>query len=138
MRACDAKQTDVLSLGSIIGGGTSTNRAWSDEIARLTKDVISARTGLVSTFHLNVVFHVAGNIIQPEFEGVRTGTYRKSDHLLMVQVALFEPAPENPRLHLLASLYQAVEAAEQWSAGRRRIAFQAQPLLEIIERIERL
>jgi hypothetical protein len=136
VRAGHSEQTDVLSLGSIVGGSTSTNRAWRDEIARLTKDVISSRTGLVSTVHLNVVFHVAGNIIQPEFEGVRTGTYRKSDHLLMVQVALFEPAPSDPRRHLLASLHQAVEAAERWSAGRR-IAFQAQPLLEIIERIER-
>ena len=131
-------RAEVLSLGSIIGGGTSANRAWSDEIARLTKDVISARTGPSFNFSPDVVSARTGNIIQPEFEGVRTGTYRKSDHLLMVQVALFEPAPENPRGYLLASLYQAVEAAEQWSAGRRRIAFQATPLLEIIERIERL
>ena len=130
-----AECTQVLSLGSIVGGRTPANRRWSDEIARLTKEVISACIGVVAIVNFNVT-HVSGNITQPEFEGVRTGTYRESDSLLMVQVALAENAPDDPREYLLASLTQAVEAAERWADGRR-IRFEAQPLLQIIEKVGR-
>ncbi|UJP39786.1 hypothetical protein [Cellulomonas palmilytica] len=125
------EQAKVFSIGSVVGGRTAGNRAWTDEIARLTSEVAAVRTGMEAPLNLNVVFHVAGHLIQPDFEGVRTGTFRKAQRLLMVQVALAEAAPAEPRAELLALLEDAVAEAEAWSL-RRRVAFDREPFTRVL------
>lgn len=125
------EQVKVFSIGLVVGGRTPGNRAWTDEIARLTLEAVAARAGVEAPLNLNVVFHVAGNLVQPDFEGVRTGTFRKAERLLMVQVALAEPAPANPRAELLSLLQSAVAEAEAWS-NRRRLAFDREPFVRIL------
>lgn len=124
-------QAKVFSIGSVVGGRTPGNRAWTDEIARLTMEAVAARAGVEAPLNLNVVFHVAGNLVQPEFEGVRTGTFRKAERLLMVQVSLAELAPANPRSELLSLLQSAVAEAEAWSK-RRRLTFDREPFVRIL------
>jgi hypothetical protein len=109
-RATD-EEARVFSIGSVVGGRTANNLAWIDEIARLTSDVAAARVGVGSTLNLNVVFNVAGNLLRPDFEGVRTGTFRKADSLLMIQVALPEVVPPLPRQALLALLERVIADA---------------------------
>lgn len=128
------EETGVFSIGSVVGGRTASNRSWIDEIARLTRDVAAARVGVDSTLSINVVFHVAGNILQPDFEGVRTGTFRKVDSLLVVQVALPEGAPPLPRQALLALLDRAVVVAQGWSV-RRRVPFDPEPFRRILRAV---
>ncbi len=130
---CD-EDVQVFSIGSVVGGRTASNRGWTDEIAQLTRDSIGARAGLQARVNLNVVFHVAGNLIQPDFEGVRTGSYRKAQSLLMVQIALSEAAPSAPRLELLSLLEDAFAEAEAWSRSRR-LAFDREPFMRILERL---
>lgn len=125
------EQAKVFSIGSVVGGRTAGNRAWTDEIARLTSEVAAARAGIEAPLNLNVVFQVAGGLIQPDFEGVRTGTFRKAQRLLMVQVALPEAAPAEPRAELLALLEDAVAEAEAWSL-RRRVAFDLAPFTRVL------
>ena len=125
------EQVKVFSIGSVVGGRTPSNRAWSDEIAQLTREAVAARAGVQAPLNLNVVFHVAGNLLQPDFEGVRTGTFRKAERLLMVQVALAETAPPKPRAELLTLLAHAVTEAEAWS-NRRRVAFDREPFVRIL------
>lgn len=125
------EQAKVFSIGSVVGGRTAGNRAWTDEIARLTSEVVAARAGMEAPLNLNVVFHVAGNLIQPDFEGVRIGTFRKAQRLLMVQVALSEAAPPEPRPELLGLLEDAVAEAESWSI-RRRVAFDREPFTLVL------
>ncbi len=127
----EAESTRALSIGIIIGGRTPRNRAWIDELNKLTEDVMRVRADIEAPLNLNVVFHVAGNLLQPEFEGVRTGSFRKADMLLMVQVALVESAPSNARAHLLAMMKIAVAEAETWSL-RKRLAFDREPLMRIL------
>lgn len=125
------EQAKVFSIGSVVGGRTAGNRAWVDEIARITSEVVAARAGMEAPLNLNVVFHVAGDLIQPDFEGVRTGTFRKAQRLLMVQVALSEVAPAEPRPELLGLLEDAVAEAEAWSL-RRRVAFDRDPFTRVL------
>lgn len=105
----------VLSLGSVIGGRTSANRGWSDAIRGLTRDIADHREGVESNINVNVEFHVPGNLLQPEFEGVRTGTFKKKDSLIKVQVALPEEPPSDARAFLLVCVRAALDAVDQWA-----------------------
>lgn len=78
----------VLSIGSVVGGSTPTNRTWRDAIRDLTSRVIAARSDVEAPLNVNVVFQVPGDVIKPDFDGTRTGRFSKKDSLLMVQVAL--------------------------------------------------
>jgi hypothetical protein len=115
------REARPLAIGSVVGGMTSTARTWSEAITRLTIRVDEARGGWTSPLSINAVFHVPGNILKPEFEGVRTGTYSKKDGWLMVQVALPEQPPDDVDSDLMERLMAAVDEAERW-ARRRRIA----------------
>ena len=112
---------EVLSIGSVVGGSSHLNRPWRDAVSRLMNRVADARPGAVSPLNLNVVFQIPGKILQPEFEGVRTGTFRKRDSLLLVQVALPEVVPADVDADVLQRLRDAVDEAESW-AKRRRVA----------------
>lgn len=85
---------------------------------------------------INVVFHVSGHLLQPDFEGVRTGTFRKADKLLMVQVALAATDPPDPGAELLILLQSAVDEAEAWAA-RKRVAFEREPFERILDLVAR-
>jgi hypothetical protein len=86
----------TLSIGMIVGGRTFGNRSWVGSIQQVMKDVIAAPEGVDSDINVNVEFHVPGNFLTPEFDGVRTGTFRKAGSLLKVQVAL---PPKRRRIH---------------------------------------
>ena len=94
---------EVLSIGSVVGGATSSNRRWRDAITDLTRAVAEARNGVTSPLNVNVVFQVPGNIRQPDFHGTRTGRYSRAERLLLIQVALPEDVPPNPKGHLRAA-----------------------------------
>lgn len=115
------RQARPLSIGIVVGGMTSKARIWDEALTRLTVRVDEARQGWNSALNVNAVFHVPGNILKPEFEGVRTGTYSKKDGWLMVQVALPEQPPEDVDSDLRERLMAAVDEAERW-ARRRRVA----------------
>ena len=109
----------VLSLGSVVGGTTPTNRAWRDAIRELTRRVIEERTDIDSPLNVNVVFHVPGNVIKPDFTGARTARFSKKDALLMVQVALPEGVPSDPEGYLKDAARAALDEAERWAESRR-------------------
>jgi hypothetical protein len=88
LSAVPAEPVHVLSIGSIIGGSTAANRPWRDAVLELMRKVADGREGVASTLNVNVVFQIPGNILKPDFEGVRTGSFSKKDRHLMVQVAL--------------------------------------------------
>ena len=121
----------ALSIGVIIGGSTPENARWRAGIQSLTRRIIAARGDMTTPLNVNVVFQVPGDILQPEFVGVRTGSYRKRDSLLMVQVAL--PAEEPPDVDgvLMALVSEAIAEAERW-ALRRRVAHDLQPVRALI------
>jgi hypothetical protein len=114
----DADET--LSIGMIIGGRTPSNRAWVEAIQQLMTDVFIAGEGVNSDINVNIEFHVPGNFLMPEFDGVRTGAFRKIDSLLKVQVALPVEAPAVPRPILLGFLSDAIDAVDSWAIAKKR------------------
>jgi hypothetical protein len=125
---------EVLSIGSVVGGSTPANRRWRDAIGELTHAVADARADIASPLNVNVVFQVPGNVVQPDFDGARTGRYSKADRLLLVQVALPKEAPDDPDGYLRAALADAIGEAEEW-ARRRSIAPDLGALRELAARV---
>lgn len=111
----------VLSIGSVEGGSSPWIAIWREALTRLTRRVAESREGISSPLNLNVVFQIPGDLLKPEFEGVRTGRFSRKEGLLMVQVALPEQPPEDVNAELKGRLMAAVEEAERW-ARRRRLA----------------
>ena len=62
---------------------------------------------------LDVVFHVAGSLLEPEFSGVRTGRFSRKRKKLQVQIAVPKElvAAEDPYPSLAARLLEAVRVA---------------------------
>lgn len=110
----------TLSIGMIVGGRTLGNRAWVEAIQELMRDVIEAREGVGSDINVNIEFHVPGNFLTPEFDGVRTGVFRKADSLLKVQAALPPNAPQEPRPILMEFLREALDAVDSWAIAKKR------------------
>jgi hypothetical protein len=125
---------EVLSIGCVLGGGIA-NRPWRDAISALTHRVIAARKDIESPLNLNVVFHVPGSMLKPEFEGVRTGRFSKAMQLLMVQVAVPEAVPPDPDEYLLDAVGAAIDEAERW-AKRRGMATNLDALRTIAQRTQ--
>jgi hypothetical protein len=126
------ERAHVLSNGVVIGGRTPANRPWAEELARLMPEVSAASDGLVSRLNVNVVSHIAGNLVRPEFVGLRTGSYRRTDSLRMVQVAVADSPPEDSRPALISMLREAVAEAERWSA-KKCLPFSPEPFDRIFE-----
>jgi hypothetical protein len=110
----------TLSIGMIVGGRTLGNRAWVEAIQQLMTDVIEAREGIDSDINVNVEFQVPGNLLTPEFDGVRTGAFRKADSLLKVQAALPADVPAQARPILLGFLRAALDAVDSWAIAKKR------------------
>ena len=127
---------EVLSVGMIVGGRTTENGAWVDAIASLRKQITAVRSGLQSDLNLNVEFQISGNHLQPDFEGVRTGAFRKADSLLKVQVAVRAHPPTDPRAEVMGLLVAAVQAADGWVAAKQR-GFDMAPLHGLVASVQR-
>lgn len=121
----------VLSLGSIVGGQTQANKPWVDAIRQLTRDIAIRRGEVLADINVNVEFHIPGDLLTPDFEGVRTGTFRKADNLLKVQVALPPIAPADARSTVLGIISEALDAVDQWAMTRRR-AVHLDPLRALV------
>lgn len=124
----------VLSIGTIVGGRTAANKPWREALNQLGESVAAARSGASSPVNVNVVFHIPGNFLKPEFEGTRTGSYRRADSLLMVQVAVPEGPVEDCFAWAVAALRKAIGTAEGW-ASRRKVATGLPSLYAIVSQL---
>lgn len=114
-----------LSVGIIVGGFTAESRIWREALIRLSRAVSGLRDHVDSELNINVEFQVPGNLLAPDFQGVRTGTFRKADRLLKVQVALPVDPPETPYLYGVQAIRDSVDEAEAWS---KRLGVEFDPL----------
>lgn len=125
----------VLSVGTVVGGNTAANKPWREALNRLGQSVAEARSEVSSPLNVNVVFHVPGNFLKPEFEGTRTGSFREADSLLMVQVAVPEAPIADHYGWAVTALREAVGTAEEW-AKRRKVATGLPSLYGIVSQLE--
>jgi hypothetical protein len=125
--------TEALSIGTVIGGSTAANKGWAEPLRTLTERVAKARAGVDVPLGVNVVFHIPGPLLQPEFDGVRTGTYSRKRSLLMVHATLREQPPDDPYAHLLTVTLRAIDEIEPWSK-HRGVDVDLDTLREIVRR----
>jgi hypothetical protein len=121
----------AVSIGVIVGGLTDQSKVWREALTRLSRDLSGLAGQLESEFRINFEFQVPGNIISPDFQGVRTGTFRKADRHLKVQIAVPNDPAADPYAYCLHAMGDAVDAAEAWSV-RRRIEFDSQPFRSLL------
>ncbi len=124
-----------LSVGIIVGGFTVESRIWREALMRLSRAVSDVRDQVDSAMNINVEFHVSGNLLAPDFQGVRTGSYRKADRLLKIQVALPVDPAADPYASGVQAMRDAIAAAEGWSE-RRRVDFDASQLRSLVAQLE--
>src|ERR1051325_4747059 len=122
----------VLSVGTIFGG--PEQNSWRQPLRELTRRVALLRSGVDSPLNLNVVFHVPGSVIAPDYRGLRTGSFRRKDSLLMVQVALPPEVPGDAGAFLRAAMVAAVDEAMLW-ASRKRKSIDLSNLRALAERV---
>jgi len=117
----DQDEAVALSVGSIVGGESPVGQIWYDAIRELQRRVASACGDARDAVNLNVVFHVPGPLLTPDYDGVRTGSFRSGDSHLMVQVAVPAGLPDDPPAAVGEMLFASIAAAEAW-ATKRKIA----------------
>lgn len=128
----DSEPIQPLSIGSVVGGTGPTARQWKEPVRRLAQRIAALRVGAVTPLNLNVVFHVPGEILAPDFDGVRTGRFARRDSLLMVQAAVPTHAKDKPAV-LRTLLLDAIDEAERW-AQHKGLADELGQLRRIAER----
>lgn len=112
----------ALSIG-LIKDTTFSTKPWQEAVLTLGRAVTKVRGDAPSPLNVNVVYQVGGTMIDAEFSGVRTGSFRRKDSLLMVQVGIplteanadVDEAETIVRERLLA----AIAEAEAWARKRR-------------------
>lgn len=108
---------EPLSLGSIVEP-SADNGPWRESIQALALRIADARADVRTVLNVNVVFHVPGRQLKPEFNGIRTASYSVANRLLMVQVALPEHIPADPDAYVRSTVKDAIDAAERWATNR--------------------
>lgn len=101
----------------------------------LSRSVSGLRDQVASGLNINVEFQVPGNLLAPDFQGVRTGAFRKADRLLKVHVAIPVDPPDDPYAYGIQAMREAIDAAEAWSV-RRRVEFDPSPLRTLVALLE--
>jgi hypothetical protein len=104
----------VIYIGQINGGPELRGTPVDLAIAKLVRSRGEGKASTLGEFgSLDVVFHVAGSILQPEHTGVRTGRFSKRERMLQVQVAVPAEvvASPDPYPFVARGLLDAVHAA---------------------------
>lgn len=126
--------TPVLAVGAVMGD-MDAEKEWGPAIGALTTRVRELRDNVQSPVRLNVMFHVDGRLVPNDFEGVRTGRFRKKDALLIVQAAVPSTVEGDKSVALRELLTDAVAAAESY-ARRKKLADDLGNLRTLVAKID--
>jgi hypothetical protein len=131
--AFENEDVGILTFGMLVGGSSADGKSWEKAIWDMSYRIDRAMMDLKTSLKLNVVFHIPGNMLKPEFIGVRTGTFSKKMSLLMVQVAIPEALAEDVPGYIKQATHLAIDEAARW-AIKRRLEFDATLFHGIVER----
>lgn len=85
---------------------------------------------------LDIVFHVPGSLLKPEFTGVRTAKFSRKERTLMLQIAVPDEQVHSPDIHwLLDAIRDAVRLARP-KFERAGIEYPEQEHLATVDRIQ--
>jgi hypothetical protein len=103
----------MIYIGRIYGGPELSGTPVDQAIAKLVRSRGDGKATALGDFgSLDIVFHVAGSILQPEHTGVRTGRFSKRERMLQVQVAVPADvvASPDPYAFVASGVLEAVKA----------------------------
>lgn len=127
-------------VSSVLGGPELSGAPVDTIITRLAMAAHAYQEAheIASEGGLDIVYHVPGSILQPEFEGLRTGKFSNKEKMLMVQIAV--PALFDSRHHLekflVESLREAIQLAKPVFKSTR-IPFSQDEYLQLVESIRK-
>lgn len=78
----------MISIGAVIGGPECA--FFDSRLRRLMRYCRENRDKGTETAEVNVVFHLPGSVIRPNYVGLRTAKFSKKEKTLMVQVSVEE------------------------------------------------
>lgn len=78
----------MISIGAVHGGPEQL--AFYKELGDFMRFCKENRARGFQDAMINIVYHVPGTLLRPDYEGVRTGKFSKRERCLMVQVAVEE------------------------------------------------
>ena len=128
-----------LYIGSVLGGPEISGSPVDTIITRLAKashDYQQAHE-IASEGELDIVYHVPGSMMQPEFEGLRTGKFSRKEKMLMVQISvptLFENEKDLEKF-LAEALREAIRLAKPIFKSTK-IPFSQEEYLRLVDSIE--
>ena len=111
------EEPDGLSIGAINGGG---NWKVADAVMAVARRVAEARARHPADLSLNVVFHIPGSFLQPDFDGVRLGTVFTTKRAILSQVAV--PATldaDDVAVFAFDAVHAAIDLAAERISKRR-------------------
>jgi hypothetical protein len=122
----------MIYISEILGGPELMDSRVTAAIAKLFRLRGPGEEGPFGS--LDVVFHVGGSLIQPEFSGVRTGRFSRKRRMLQVQIAVPRDvvASDDPYPFLAARVLDAVRAGSAVSA-RAGIAYPEEEYVALAE-----
>ena len=100
---------------STVVGGTIGTRPWRDATRDVIRRVNAIRMGYGSPLSLQVVFQIPGEVVRPDFSGVRTGLFSRREGRLVVQVAVPVEFEGDRPAWVIAQLRAAVAEAEKFA-----------------------
>jgi hypothetical protein len=100
---------------SSISGGTIGTRPWKMAIAAIIKQINAIREEYSSPLSLQIVFQIPGEVIRPDFTGVRTGLFSRRDGRLVVHVAVPDDVEGDRVAWVITRLREAVAEAEKFA-----------------------
>ena len=100
----------MISIGAVIGGPECN--FFKVVLGRLMKFCVDNRNDGSHSAEVNVVFHVPGSIVKPDYQGLRTGRYSSRDKTLMIQVSVEEDwVALRDESKVLQYIYEVVDEA---------------------------
>ena len=126
-------------IGSILGGPEVSGTVVVTNIKKLACAAHSYQESNVISSEgiLDIVYHVPGTIVQPEFEGLRSGKFSQNQKMLMVQIAV--PTIFEDERHLAQFLVESLREAIELAAPifkSTKIAFAKEEYLQLVDAIE--
>ncbi len=134
MTETEFAESRPLSIGTIIGGANSSNRAWLDAISDVARRVSALRIGVAWPLYVNVIFQIPGARPSARFPRGAYRSYSKKLGWLIVQVAVPADVPLHAGARVQELLFEAIDEAEAW-ARRRKIAPDLRAVRGILDRM---
>jgi Ankyrin repeats (3 copies) len=130
-------RASMLYIGEVIGGPELDRSPIVTALRRVF--VARGEEDAVEGTRLDVVFHVPGSVLKPDFAGVRTGSLSRKTQMLQVQVAVppeMVNADEDEGVGFcLGALRNAVDAADARLA-KAGMPFDARRLRDLVDRMQ--